>query len=201
MEEYGSAGLRTLCLSYAELDPGFYDEWEMCLVKGLWNSCACPVHVCLRHWQPPWWEVQINTQGNKNKECRLSWTKSIRSLPFLSTCLRWQQGYFAAKTSLQGRDAKLAEVSELIEKNLVLLGCTAIEDKLQVQNSFTCSQLTLKFLYELHLNEVNYMVLIFTMNGYYYMVNYILDTLYDFIAILHCNFYQGAVHEFAWTRE
>lgn len=26
MEEYGSAGLRTLCLSYTELDPDFYDE-------------------------------------------------------------------------------------------------------------------------------------------------------------------------------
>jgi phospholipid-transporting ATPase len=28
MEEYGSAGLRTLCLSYAELDPAFYEEWQ-----------------------------------------------------------------------------------------------------------------------------------------------------------------------------
>ena len=37
----------------------------------------------------------------------------------------------AAKQALQGRDAKLAEVSEAIERNLVLLGCTAIEDKLQ----------------------------------------------------------------------
>jgi phospholipid-transporting ATPase len=26
MEEFGSAGLRTLCLSYTELDPKFYDE-------------------------------------------------------------------------------------------------------------------------------------------------------------------------------
>ena len=37
----------------------------------------------------------------------------------------------AAKTSLVDREARLAEVSELIEKNLRLLGCTAIEDKLQ----------------------------------------------------------------------
>eukprot|EP00983_Pelagomonas_calceolata_P064858 1148316-Pelagomonas_calceolata.AAC.8 len=28
MEEYGSAGLRTLCLSYAELDPAFYAQWQ-----------------------------------------------------------------------------------------------------------------------------------------------------------------------------
>jgi hypothetical protein len=33
---------------------------------------------------------------------------------------------------LQDRDAKVSAVSELIEKNLRLLGCTAIEDKLQV---------------------------------------------------------------------
>ena len=46
---------------------------------------------------------------------------------------RWQQKYFEAKTSLQDRDNKVAEVSELVERNLVLLGCTAIEDKLQVR--------------------------------------------------------------------
>jgi len=28
MEVYGSAGLRTLCLSYAELDPLFYAGWQ-----------------------------------------------------------------------------------------------------------------------------------------------------------------------------
>jgi hypothetical protein len=27
MEEYGSAGLRTLCLAWAELDPAEYDKW------------------------------------------------------------------------------------------------------------------------------------------------------------------------------
>lgn len=37
-----------------------------------------------------------------------------------------------AKTSLEDRDAKVTAVSELVERNLVLLGCTAIEDKLQV---------------------------------------------------------------------
>ena len=44
---------------------------------------------------------------------------------------RWQLKYFEAKTCLSGRDEKLAEVSELIERNLILVGCTAIEDKLQ----------------------------------------------------------------------
>lgn len=44
---------------------------------------------------------------------------------------RWQQRYVEAKQALQGREAKLAEVAEEIEHHLILLGCTAIEDKLQ----------------------------------------------------------------------
>lgn len=44
---------------------------------------------------------------------------------------RWQQQYVEAKCAIQDRDAKVAEVAEGIERNLVLLGCTAIEDKLQ----------------------------------------------------------------------
>lgn len=63
MEEYGSAGLRTLCLSYAELDPTFYDSW--------------------------------------------------------------QQQFMEAKTAMEDRDEKLAAVGELIEKDLILLGCVS----------------------------------------------------------------------------
>ena len=44
---------------------------------------------------------------------------------------RWQEKYFEAKTALAGRDEKLAAVGDLIERELLLLGCTAIEDKLQ----------------------------------------------------------------------
>jgi phospholipid-transporting ATPase len=43
----------------------------------------------------------------------------------------WSAQYFEAKTSLTERDAKLDAVAELIEKDLVLLGASAIEDKLQ----------------------------------------------------------------------
>lgn len=70
MEEYGCAGLRTLCLAYAELDPATYAAWQT----------------------------------------------------------RW----VAAKTSLsKDRDEVLAGLSEEVERGLRLLGCTAIEDKLQ----------------------------------------------------------------------
>ena len=70
MENFGAAGLRTLCLSYAEVDRDWYTNV----------------------WMPEW----VN-----------------------------------AKTSLEDRENKVGEVSEKIERNLRLLGCTAIEDKLQ----------------------------------------------------------------------
>ncbi|KAJ8297759.1 hypothetical protein KUTeg_024290 [Tegillarca granosa] len=43
----------------------------------------------------------------------------------------WKHTYYKASTSLQNRDRKLEEAAELIERNLKLLGATAIEDKLQ----------------------------------------------------------------------
>ena len=44
---------------------------------------------------------------------------------------RWQDRYHAAKTALSGRDDALAAAAEAVEVRLQLLGCTAIEDKLQ----------------------------------------------------------------------
>ncbi|VFQ61243.1 unnamed protein product [Cuscuta campestris] len=43
----------------------------------------------------------------------------------------WNDRYIQAKSSLRDREKKLDEVAELIENDLVLIGCTAIEDKLQ----------------------------------------------------------------------
>ncbi|KAK1365815.1 Phospholipid-transporting ATPase [Heracleum sosnowskyi] len=69
MEQYGSAGLRTLCLAYRDLDQEMYDSWN--------------------------------------------------------------EKFIQAKSSLRDRDKKLDEVGELIEKDMILIGCSAIEDKLQ----------------------------------------------------------------------
>ncbi|KAK2994397.1 hypothetical protein RJ640_029512 [Escallonia rubra] len=69
MEEYGSAGLRTLCLAYKDLSPDTYESWN--------------------------------------------------------------EKFIQAKSSLRDREKKLDEVAELIERDLTLIGCTAIEDKLQ----------------------------------------------------------------------
>ena len=43
----------------------------------------------------------------------------------------WSKDYYKASTAFDERDAKVDEASENIEKNLLLLGATAIEDKLQ----------------------------------------------------------------------
>ncbi len=43
----------------------------------------------------------------------------------------WNKKFYQASTALDERDAKVDEAGELIEKNLFLLGATAIEDKLQ----------------------------------------------------------------------
>ncbi|KAG6708401.1 hypothetical protein I3842_06G079200 [Carya illinoinensis] len=69
LEQFGSSGLRTLCLAYRDLHPDMYENWN--------------------------------------------------------------EKFVQAKSSLRDREKKLDEVSELIEKDLILIGCTAIEDKLQ----------------------------------------------------------------------
>ncbi|KAL5980614.1 Phospholipid-transporting ATPase 3 [Asimina triloba] len=69
LEQFGSAGLRTLCLAYRDLSSELYESWN--------------------------------------------------------------EKFIQAKSSLRDREKKLDEVAEEIEKNLVLIGCTAIEDKLQ----------------------------------------------------------------------
>ncbi|XP_024380189.1 phospholipid-transporting ATPase 3 isoform X3 [Physcomitrium patens] len=43
----------------------------------------------------------------------------------------WNEKFIQAKSALRDREKKIDEVAELIEKDLILLGCTAIEDKLQ----------------------------------------------------------------------
>ncbi|XP_026213838.1 probable phospholipid-transporting ATPase IA isoform X4 [Anabas testudineus] len=64
-------------------------------------------------------------------------TEGLRTLCFAvadiseSNYQQWQELHHRACTSLQNRALKLEESYELIEKNLQLLGATAIEDKLQ----------------------------------------------------------------------
>uniref|UniRef100_A0A4W5JWM9 Phospholipid-transporting ATPase n=1 Tax=Hucho hucho TaxID=62062 RepID=A0A4W5JWM9_9TELE len=64
-------------------------------------------------------------------------TEGLRTLCFAvaeiseSSYQQWLKVFHCAASALQNRDLKLEESYELIEKNLHLLGATAIEDKLQ----------------------------------------------------------------------
>ena len=48
-----------------------------------------------------------------------------------SALQEWHQRFHEASVSLKGRDEKIAKVAEEIERDLVLLGATAVEDRLQ----------------------------------------------------------------------
>ncbi|KAA0196055.1 phospholipid-transporting ATPase IB [Fasciolopsis buskii] len=54
---------------------------------------------------------------------------------------KWAHEYYQASTAIEGREEKLEKVADLIERNLQLLGATAIEDKLQLGVSETISNL------------------------------------------------------------
>lgn len=62
------------------------------------------------------------------------WLAGRRVVP-VAEYAQWVVKHNAAKTALQGREARLEEVAELIETDLTLLGATAIEDKLQLVHS------------------------------------------------------------------
>lgn len=44
--------------------------------------------------------------------------------------------YHKASTSMQNRETKIEDAANMIEKDLILLGATAVEDKLQEQVCF-----------------------------------------------------------------
>ena len=45
---------------------------------------------------------------------------------------QWSQDFHLASVSVNNREEKLSRMAEIIEKDLTLLGATAVEDKLQV---------------------------------------------------------------------
>ena len=66
-------------------------------------------------------------------------SEGLRTLCFAVTTISdeayhdWKETYHKAATSLQYREQKLDDAANLIENELILLGATAIEDKLQDQ--------------------------------------------------------------------
>lgn len=64
-------------------------------------------------------------------------TEGLRTLCFAVVDIpedvyeQWKETYHKASTALQNRERKIEDAASLIENNLILLGATAIEDKLQ----------------------------------------------------------------------
>lgn len=63
------------------------------------------------------------------------WISQENNQPFQNVVFHsakeWDDLYQRASTSLQNRQEKMSHAADLIERNLVLLGVTAVEDKLQ----------------------------------------------------------------------
>lgn len=57
----------------------------------------------------------------------------IMSRHVLYMLQNWNALYQKASTSMQNRETKIEDAANLIEKDLTLLGATAVEDKLQDQ--------------------------------------------------------------------
>ncbi|GAU22696.1 hypothetical protein TSUD_235180 [Trifolium subterraneum] len=96
LEQFGSAGLRTLCLAYKELHPDVYENWN----KKFLNA-----------------KSSLSDREKKLDEV-------------LEDAIEVGQG--GNEDDYGSHPEKLAQgVAELIENDLILIGSTAIEDKLQ----------------------------------------------------------------------
>ncbi|XP_018022182.1 phospholipid-transporting ATPase IB [Hyalella azteca] len=65
----------------------------------------------------------------------------------------WKKTFYEASTALEDREKKLEDAAQLIEKNLQLLGASAIEDKLQDQVPETIAALLLALLVNLSISS------------------------------------------------
>ncbi|XP_047319881.1 phospholipid-transporting ATPase 3-like [Impatiens glandulifera] len=85
---------------------------------------------------------RLATGNNEIKKTTIEHLEHFGSAGLRTLCLayrdlssdtydKWNEKFIQAKSSLRDREKKLDEVAELIEKDLILIGCTAIEDKLQ----------------------------------------------------------------------
>lgn len=85
---------------------------------------------------------RLATTGNEYKETTMTDLEKFGSEGLRTLCCAykeipikefeaWFTQFDAARTSLQDREEKIDAVAELIETDLILFGCTAIEDKLQ----------------------------------------------------------------------
>jgi len=121
LEKFGVDGLRTLCLAYRELDAQLYEAW---------NEKFIQAKSALRDR-----EKKLDEVNSFSQEVLIIFHTHLSSLNLFLT-LASDYDLFAGNVwGLLALNADmllwLFQVGELIEKELILLGCTAIEDKIQ----------------------------------------------------------------------
>lgn len=84
MEEYGGAGLRTLCLACTELEPADYDACALPSCRGACMCMLCILHPVCRQNKiscPPFWLWEALHLVNFMQACLLLLTCSIHCGP------------------------------------------------------------------------------------------------------------------------
>ncbi|KAG5017302.1 hypothetical protein JHK85_023438 [Glycine max] len=105
LEQFGSAGLRTLCLAYKELHPDVYESWNEKFIQA---------------------KSSLNDREKKLDEVHHRTIERNNYAILQIQIARQLKLKFCSITLKLGRN-----VAELIENDLILIGSTAIEDKLQ----------------------------------------------------------------------
>ncbi|XP_022914487.2 probable phospholipid-transporting ATPase IA [Onthophagus taurus] len=85
---------------------------------------------------------RLSTEGQDNKDALLQQLEVFATEGLRTLCLgykelnsdvyeRWNDEFHAAAINVHNREEKMEEIADLIERDLTLIGATAIEDKLQ----------------------------------------------------------------------
>ena len=127
LKDFASDGLRTLCLGVAQLSREKYEEWAA--VRCGPSPSASLVRACFSSFRHLFGE-HITFQRHpifSTKAHRFANTSFFFPRP---PPLRIKI-YNEASTALVNRGQQIDQAAELIERNLFLLGASAIEDRLQ----------------------------------------------------------------------
>lgn len=103
---------------------------------------------------------RLSKEGERYKETTLNHLDEFANAGYRTLCFAyaeideflyadWNEEFIKASNALVNRDAAIDEVAKLIEINLILLGATAVEDKLQdqVSNNWIVSWVEINYLF------------------------------------------------------
>ncbi|KAF2074244.1 hypothetical protein CYY_004454 [Polysphondylium violaceum] len=104
----------------------------MLLTKGADMAISCRLAGAGSREKNPLHQETLNYLKNFSRDGYRTLMLAERELS-VEEYTEWKHSFFQATTSIEGREEKVESVCELIEKDLTLIGTTAIEDKLQNQ--------------------------------------------------------------------